>query len=74
MKQDMRRLVKALWIKACRYDGIDPTARFIIFSDENPHLPRYNKMMALYQNVCGGCHADITEPDSPINAPCYTHS
>lgn len=27
-----------------------------------------------FDNICGGCHADIVKPDSPILAPCYTHS
>lgn len=40
--QNARRLLKALWIRACRYDSIDPSAKFVIFSDENPHMRRYN--------------------------------
>jgi hypothetical protein len=27
-----------------------------------------------FDNICGGCGADIVRPDSPILAPCYTHS
>ena len=42
-----KRLLKALWIKACRHDGIDPAAKFVTFSDDNPHMKRYNKIMHL---------------------------
>lgn len=27
-----------------------------------------------FDNVCGGCQVDIVNPDSPIQATCYTHS
>jgi hypothetical protein len=27
-----------------------------------------------FDNICGHCHANIVQPDSPILAPCYTHS
>jgi hypothetical protein len=27
-----------------------------------------------FDNICGGCRCDIVNPDSPILAPCYTHS
>ena len=27
-----------------------------------------------FDNVCGHCHSNIVEPDSPILASCYTHS
>lgn len=27
-----------------------------------------------FDNVCGKCQTNIGKPDSPINAPCYTHS
>jgi hypothetical protein len=26
-----------------------------------------------FDNLCGHCHADIVQPDSPILAECYTH-
>ena len=25
------------WAKACEYDGIDPNAVFVVFSDNNPY-------------------------------------
>jgi hypothetical protein len=27
-----------------------------------------------FDNVCGCCHTDWVEIDSPINADCYTHN
>jgi hypothetical protein len=27
-----------------------------------------------FDNICGGCGSDIVKSDSPILAPCYTHS
>ena len=27
-----------------------------------------------FDNICGGCGADIVQPDSPILAECYTHN
>ena len=47
-RQNMRRLLKALWIKSCRHDGIEPSAMFICFSADNPYQRRYNRLMALY--------------------------
>lgn len=26
-----------------------------------------------FDNICGHCGADIVDPESPINAECYTH-
>ena len=42
---DVRAAVKQSWLKACEHDGIDPTAAFIVFSDNNPFMPFYNKAM-----------------------------
>ena len=49
MKQNIKRLLKALWIKSCRFDGIDPKSIFVVFSTDNPVQKRYNKIMNLYQ-------------------------
>ena len=38
------RLRKALWIKACRHDGVEPTEMFVVFSDDNPHAKRLNEL------------------------------
>jgi len=49
--QNIQRLIKACWIRACRFDQISIDAKFVIFSDDNPHLARYNKYIRMYQ--CG---------------------
>jgi len=45
MKQNIDRLLKALWIKSCRYDNIPVNSKFVVFSVGNPHQARYNKFM-----------------------------
>lgn len=47
MKQNIDRLLRALWIKACRYDTIFIDSKFVVFSDANPHMIRYNKIRML---------------------------
>lgn len=47
MKQNIDRLLRALWIKACRYDAIPIGMKFVIFSDANPHMIRHNKIRML---------------------------
>ncbi len=42
--KSQQRLRKALWIKACRYESIDHTEKFVIFSDDNPHIKRLNEL------------------------------
>jgi len=39
---------KLLWDRACQYDGIDPGSKFVVFSDSNPWVEKYNKAMQLY--------------------------
>lgn len=46
--QNIKRLLKALWIKSCRYDGIDPNRTAIVFSDNNPIVKRYDRIMRIY--------------------------
>ena len=36
-------IVKALWIKACGHDGIEPEAKFAVLSDDNPFHDRYRE-------------------------------
>ena len=48
MTQNIKRLMKALWIKSCRFDGIPIDSKFVVFSDDNPYQVRYNKIMGLY--------------------------
>lgn len=37
--------IKELWIAACKYDDIDPTAKFVVWSNNNPYAEEYNKKM-----------------------------
>lgn len=46
--QNVKRLLRALWIKACRFDSIPVNSKFVVFDDNNPYLIRYNKVMSLY--------------------------
>ena len=39
----LKRIVRGLWVKACEEDGIDPTAKFVVFSKENKCVPFHNK-------------------------------
>lgn len=48
MKRDMRELLKELWKQACEYDDIEPEAKFVVFSDDNPYLPKYNKYLSMF--------------------------
>ena len=34
--------VKSLWEKACEWDKIPPESKFVVFSDDNPHLKASN--------------------------------
>jgi len=49
MKQDAQRLLKALWIRACRYERVHPQSMFVVFSTSNPYKQRYDKIMRLVQ-------------------------
>lgn len=46
--QNIKRLLRALWIKACRFDSIPIDSKFVVFDNDNPYLIRYNKIMKLY--------------------------
>lgn len=35
--------VHVLWIKACEHDGISSDEAFVVFSDDNPHVPEMRK-------------------------------
>jgi len=37
--------VATLWAKACKHDGIDPTSKFVVWSDSNPYAASYNDAM-----------------------------
>lgn len=38
-----RKQTKALWIKACEYDKIDPKSSFVVFSNDNPFTKEYDE-------------------------------
>ncbi len=50
-KQELREEIGELWVKACEHDGIEPGAKFVCFSDDNPFMAEYNKKMKTYQWV-----------------------
>ena len=37
--------VATLWDAACKHDGIDPTSKFVCWSDSNPYAASYNDAM-----------------------------
>ena len=47
MKQNIDRLLKALWIKACRYENIPVDSQFVTFDKNNPYWRRYDKVMLM---------------------------
>jgi len=49
--KDTGRLIKSLWIRACRWDGISVDCKFAIWSLDNPYAERYNRMMGLFLNA-----------------------
>ena len=40
--------VRAAWASACKHDGIDPAASFVVFSDDNPFIPFHARAMTEY--------------------------
>jgi hypothetical protein len=42
-KQELRDEIKALWIKACNYQGIDEDESFVCFEKDNPYSIEYDK-------------------------------
>ena len=43
--------VGSIWLKMCEHDGIDPTATFVVFSDDNPYKVFYNSALRQYQET-----------------------
>jgi hypothetical protein len=39
---------KELWIEACKEDSIDPTSKFVVFSDTNIAATAYNNFVVAY--------------------------
>ena len=42
-----KHTVKELWTLACKHDSIDQSATFVVFSDDNPWIDKYNRAMGL---------------------------
>jgi hypothetical protein len=38
---------KAIWDKACKYDKIPASSKFVVFSPKNPWAKEYNKAMKM---------------------------
>lgn len=43
-----RLAARALWVKGCKHDGIDPASKFVAWSPSNPFDKLYNKAMEKY--------------------------
>lgn len=43
----LKRDVQAAWLKACEADGIEPGAKFVVFSNTT-EAAAYNEMMGMY--------------------------
>ena len=41
--EENREYVRGLWRKACEHDHIDPTAMFVLLSDDNPFWEEYDR-------------------------------
>ena len=54
MKQDMRRLIKACWIRACRWDKMPVDTKFASFSADNPYAKRHDKYMRILLAALAG--------------------
>ncbi len=39
--------LKELWAKACEHDNIEPSSKFVVFSDDNPWIKKYNTLLNL---------------------------
>ena len=40
--------IKQLWDKACEYDRIPFDSKFVVFSDHNPWMKKYNFAISAY--------------------------
>lgn len=43
----LKRDVQAAWIKACEADGIEPSSKFVVFSNTT-EAAAYNELMGMY--------------------------
>lgn len=40
--------LKETWAAACRWEGINPDAKFVVFSDGNPFMKEHDKWMKMF--------------------------
>lgn len=45
LAEDRKRECRRLWVQACAWDGVSPDSPFLVFSDSNPYIARYNTLM-----------------------------
>lgn len=38
---------RIMWARACRFDGIDPKSKFVVFSDDNPYAIEAGKAASI---------------------------
>jgi len=50
LEAPIKAMVRELWKMQCEHDGIEPTAPFVVFSDDNPIAPLYQQAMSVYFN------------------------
>jgi len=43
--------VKRLWESACKFDGVDPASKFVVFSDGNRFAALHDKAVKQYQEA-----------------------
>jgi hypothetical protein len=41
----LRTQLNQLWLAALQHDGIEPGAKFVVLSKDNPFMPEYRKLM-----------------------------
>lgn len=46
--------VRACWESCCKYDGIDPDSKFVVFTDDNPFVKFYDIAVSRWRE----CQAD----------------
>jgi len=47
-KERARLAARALWVKACKYDGVPMGAKFVCLSPENPFADSYSRAIEKY--------------------------
>jgi hypothetical protein len=55
--EDLTATVRAIWVHACRHDGIDPNSRSVVFSKDNPAVPYYDKALSKLLEAREGMNA-----------------